>query len=559
MGSRFFRASMSATETQSAFMAENWKLLQSFNFYRLLLAATATGLALSGESVPPFGTSAPRLFEVVGLTYCVVALAAIYTILKRWPAFESHATFLAFADITLLTLLMHASQGLGSGIGLLLLVAVAGASLMLGTRLTVLFAALATIAIGIEVNWAFLTEGEWTASRWNTDGYTQMGFLGIGLFATAGLTHVLARRLRATEALAQQRGVDLANLAQVNEVIIQRMHSGVLVCDLQGTVHMLNKTAQGFLGLPAKAGGKNQLIDISAQLDAQFRHWQGRTSDSGRRVIETRTGYTLLPRFVPVGERRDDNGVLVFLEDTAAIRQQAAQLKIAALARLTASIAHEIRNPLGAIAHAAQLLAESASQNTDETRLLRIIQDQSRRMNVIIENVTQLSRRDKINPVRVQLGFWVKDFIQQFTANGAQPPEAFQTMGLTDLPVCVDPDQLYQVIGNLCQNALRHSPEFSGQALVALKSGHDQEKRPYLEVVDWGSGVPAEVVENIFDPFFTTTPKGTGLGLYIARELCEGNGGKLEYFPGDQGVGSRFRVTFARAEECGEFATVGAL
>ena len=558
MVSGFFSAAMFTKESQPDYTAENWRLLRSFNFYRLLIAAAAVALAFSGISIPPFGAAAPRLFEVSAILYAGIALLALVAIQRRWPGFESQATFLAFVDIALLTLLMHASLGLESGIGLLLLVAVASASLMLGTRLTVLYAALATIAIGIEVNWAFLTEGEWVAQRWNTDHYTQMGLLGIGLFATAGLTHFLARRLRATEALAVRRGVDLANMAQVNELIIQRMHAGVLACDRDGAVYMLNKTARSFLGLPATEIEAKQLAQLSPELDSQFRHWQGKITGSGRRVVETPAGYTLMPRFIPVGERREDNGVLIFLEDMALLKQQAAQLKMSALARLTASIAHEIRNPLGAIAHAAQLLAETEKQDADEARLLRIIQDQSRRMNVIIENVTQLSRRDKVNPVRLQLGSWLKEFIQMFTATGKQPPETFQTLGVADLPVCIDADQLYQVVGNLCQNALRHSPAFSGQALIAFKTGLDQEKRPFLDVIDWGSGIPPEIVDSIFDPFFTTTPKGTGLGLYIARELCEGNGGRLDYFPGEKGVGTRFRVTFARAEECGDYS-VGTL
>jgi two-component system sensor histidine kinase PilS (NtrC family) len=175
-------------------------------------------------------------------------------------------------------------------------------------------------------------------------------------------------------------------------------------------------------------------------------------------------------------------------------------------------------------------------------------------MNVIIENVTQLARRDKVNPQRLQLSAWIQDFIRQFALDGRHPPEIFNKLGVTPVAVCVDPDQLQQVVNNLCTNALRHSPAFSGQALIGLKSGLDADQRPYLEVIDWGSGVPPEIVENIFDPFFTTTPKGTGLGLYIARELCEGNGGKIEYFPGDNRVGSRFRVTFARAEECNDMA-----
>ena len=301
MGNGLFGMAMSAADSQSAFTAENWRLLRSFNFYRLAIALAAAALALSGEIIPPFGAAGPQLFKAASLVYVGTALLFTAAIYRRWPDFETQATFLVFADIILLTLLMHASQGLESGVGLLLLVAVAGASLMLGTRLTILFAALATIAIGIEVNWAFLAGGEWVAQRWSTEGYTQMGLLGIGLFATAGLTHLLAQRLRATEALAQQRGVDLANLAQVNDLIIQRMHSGVLACDQDGRVHMLNKTARGFLGIPAEISDKPMLSDLSAELAEQFRQQRERTTGGGRSIIRSRAGYALLPRFVPVG------------------------------------------------------------------------------------------------------------------------------------------------------------------------------------------------------------------------------------------------------------------
>jgi len=552
MGRGLLGAVMSAQESASAFAAENWRLLRSFNGYRLFIALLAAGLAFSGQLIPPFGESAPHLFENTALSYAGLAILAFVTMSRRQPDFETHATVLAFGDIIALTLLMHASAGIESGVGLLLLVSVAGASLMLGTRTTILFAALATIALGIEVNWEFLTQGEWTAGRWNTENYNQMGFLGIGLFATAALTHFLARRLRATEQLAQQRGVDLANLAQLNELVIARLLAGVLVCDGDGNIRLLNKTARTFLGV-ANEDTPATLAELSAELNQLFRAWQGKRATGnggGRSMLRSRSGYTLLPRFQAIGERRDDTGVLIFLEDTAIIKQQAAQLKMSALARLTASIAHEIRNPLGAIAHAAQLLNETGDRAEDDERLLRIIQEQSRRMNVIVENVTQLSRRDKVNLQPIHLGPWIADFIRQFTLTGKHPPEMFNTLGVVSQSVCVDPDQLQQVVGNLCQNALRHSPPFSGQALIAIKAGADPELRPFLEIVDWGSGVPPEVVDHIFDPFFTTTPKGTGLGLYIARELCEGNGGRLEYFPGEGGIGSRFRITLARSEEC---------
>ena len=537
---------MSAAESESVVASENWKLLRYFNGYRAFIACAAAVYALSGVRISPFGDSDPQLFLGAALVYAALMLAGVAASWRRWPGFDTQTGLLSFLDIILLTMLLHASGGLGSGLGLLLVVSVGGSSLMLGTRLTIFFAALATVAVGVEVNWAFLTGG-----IWSTDGYTQAGLLGLGLFATAGLSHILAERLRTTEALAQRRGIDLANLSQINEFIIQRMQSGVLVCDADGQVHMLNKSARDFLGLREPPSGKLLLLaDISASLATQMVDWLGKSAaNRGRQLVTTRAGYTLLPRFLSIGEGQN-SGVLVFLEDTAILKQQAQQLKMAALARLTASIAHEIRNPLGAIIHAGQLLSESSSQSGEEKRLVRIIEDQSRRMNVIVENVMQLSRRDHVNPVALDLSAWVRDFAHQFAETSGKPMDVISVVAHSAVEVCMDPDQLNQVVGNLCQNALRHSPPYTGQPLIALRAGADSDRRPYLDVIDWGSGVPPEIVDNIFDPFFTTTPRGTGLGLYIARELCEGNGARLDYHPGD-GIGSRFRVTFLRAEECG--------
>ena len=546
--SSVFGTGMSAAESESVVASENWKLLRYFNGYRAFIACAAAIYALSGVRISPFGDSDPQLFLGAALVYAALMLAGVTASWRRWPGFDTQTGLLSFLDIILLTMLLHASGGLGSGLGLLLVVSVGGSSLMLGTRLTIFFAALATVAIGVEVNWAFLTGG-----IWSTDGYTQAGLLGLGLFATAGLSHTLAERLRTTEALAQRRGIDLANLSQINEFIIQRMQSGVLVCDAGGQVHMLNKSARDFLGLREPPSGKLLLADISASLATQMVDWLGKSAaNRGRQLVTTRAGYTLLPRFLSIGEGQS-SGVLVFLEDTAILKQQAQQLKMAALARLTASIAHEIRNPLGAIIHAGQLLSESSSQSGEEKRLVRIIEDQSRRMNVIVENVMQLSRRDHVNPVALDLSTWVRDFAHQFAETSGKPMDVVSVVAHSAVGVCMDPDQLNQVIGNLCQNALRHSPPYTGQPLIALRAGADSDRRPYLDVIDWGSGVPPEIVDNIFDPFFTTTPRGTGLGLYIARELCEGNGARLDYHPGD-GIGSRFRVTFVRAEECGGMA-----
>lgn len=545
---------MSLKESRAVSEAQNWKLLQFFNYYRLAISAGAAGIGLFAGKLDPFGSTSPELFLATALLYLTVAAAAFFTIRAQRPDFETQVTLLGFADITLITMLMHASGGLASGLGLLLIVAVAGLSLMLGRRYAFFYAALATIAVLLEHSWGLLT-GQAVSIGQVTEDSPQVGLLGIGLFATAFLGYALANRLRATEQLAARRGVDLANLAQINELVIQRMQTGVLVCDRDGHIRLINQAARRFLGMPA-AAKKIPLSDVAPDLAIQFFQWLGNNSEArGWKIFTSRPGYTLLPRFVALGEASTP-GILIFLEDMAVLKQQASQLKMSALARLTASIAHEIRNPLGAISNAAQLLGETVRPDSEERRLVKIIEEQGRRMNVIVQNVTQLARRDKVVPVKLELEPWIRDFIRQYAETAFVPREAFAVVGLAGLTACVDPDQLHQVVANLCQNALRASPPFTGTPLIKLQGGTDSERRPYLDVIDWGRGVPPEIVDHIFDPFFTTTPKGTGLGLYIARELCEGNGATLTHHPGEGGVGSRFRITFARLEDCAAFGSL---
>ena len=546
---------LSKAEGEAAVEAQNWKLLKYFNFYRLAIAIAASAIAVFIGKYPPFGEVYPGLFLSSSVVYAIISLTAVFAIHWRKPDYESQATLLSFSDITLLTIIMHSSGGLASGLGLMLVVAIAGTSLMLGKRLTIFYASLATIAVLLEHSWSWLT-GSSGAESEMMQGFPQVGLFGIGLYATAFFGYLLATRLRATEELAQRRGVDVANLTQLNELVIQRMQSGVVICDPQGGIRLINQSALKYLGVHHEAEKKSTLNEISPDLAIQLFQWLGNSSvNRGRKVFTSPVGYTLLPRFVSLG---DKNAVkLIFLEDMAILKQQAQQLKMAALARLTASIAHEIRNPLGALTNAAQLLGETMdSDNEEEKRLVKIIDEQSKRMNVIVQNVTQLSRRDRINPIQLELDSWLEDFLRQYSETVSVPREAFVAQDMHDIKICVDPDQLYQVISNLCQNALRHSPPFTGTPLIKFQGGRDGEDRPLVDVIDWGAGVNPDIADNIFDPFFTTTPKGTGLGLYIARELCEGNGASLNYHPGEGGVGSRFRVTFVRAEDCAELGTL---
>jgi two-component system sensor histidine kinase PilS (NtrC family) len=237
--------------------------------------------------------------------------------------------------------------------------------------------------------------------------------------------------------------------------------------------------------------------------------------------------------------------VLIFLEDLTALDDRIHQTRLAALGRLSASIAHEIRNPMGAISHAAQLLAEDGQLTEPNRRMSDIIRANAERVSTIIGNVQQLARRESTRPERMPLGEWLADFVQEFVSTGGhEPGQLSSEMPEPDLEVRVDPSHLRQILWNLCENAFRYSvrmPEDKVEVRIGRLTGSN---RPFLEVLDRGPGIDSTISDRIFEPFFTSRASGTGLGLFIARELAQCNRALLVFEPRGGG-GSVFRIVFA--------------
>ncbi len=538
---RALELALEGVETPLLAREQNWQLLAYFNRYRLILALLACVAGFLHGALAPFGSTDPRLFLWVALPYAALYIVALDLGRRRIGEFETQAAVLAFFDIAALVLMLHASGGLQGGTEILLLVSIAGTSFLLGRRLTIFFAALATIGILLEHSWPYLTGSrDFTPAH-----YTQVGLFGATLFMTATLSYLMASRLRRTEALAQRQEVDLLALAHLNEQIVAHLQSGVVVVSDKGNIELLNKPARTYFGL-AENHTPPSLRTLSPDLHDQW-VLTAANPQAGRRLVNAGAGYTLLPRFRRLGT---GGGTVIFLEDTSILKQQAQQLKMSALARLTAGIAHEIRNPLGAITHAAQLLLENPASDSETQNLVSIIDDQSRRMNTIVENVLQLGRRDRTKASRFALGQWLTKSLPAISTALNVPVAALSLHASNPVMVCFDPDQLFQIINNLCHNSLKHSPAYTDRPLVKISVAIDGEGHTALDVVDWGSGINPSIVEHIFDPFFTTTARGTGLGLYIARELAEANGARLEYHP--ESAGARFRLTFGQLGDCSD-------
>jgi two-component system sensor histidine kinase PilS (NtrC family) len=514
-----------------------WKPLAYFNYYRLVLSGLFVILFVSGPMPSLLGSHNPSLFLGTAVFYLVFSLFSLFSIYARAPGFSTQTQLQTLVDIVALTLLMHGSGGLTTGLGILMVIAIAGSSMILAGRLALLFAAVASIAILIEQIYAQLNESFATTS------YTQAGILGATFFATALLSHVLAARIRKTEELAAQRGVDLANMQQVNEYIIQTMDAGIIVVDHDMNTRLVNESAWHYLGMP-KLKQYQPLDQVSEELAAQLHNWKQDPDIEIKPFRPHADAANILARFTPLGQNRE-NGTLILLEDSSHVTQQLQQMKLASLGRLTASIAHEIRNPLGAISHAAQLLQESPGLEGADYRLSEIIQDHSARMNTIVENILQLSRRDSTNPKIIELKAWIEDFCMEFcNAEQLEPDCITVDIQPENTMIQMDTSHLQQILWNLCQNAIKYGHHEDQPIRITLRGGITEEsKGPFLDVIDTGEGILPEIAEQIFEPFFTTSNEGTGLGLYISKEMCECNKARISYHV-VPGGGSCFRLSF---------------
>ncbi|MFO7603918.1 MAG: ATP-binding protein [Gammaproteobacteria bacterium] len=519
--------------------ARTWRPLRFLNLYRFTLAALFAILYHLNELPTPLGLAAPELFYHTSLAYLSFSLLAFYPVSLQRPPFLVQLYVHILADIAFITLLMHASGGVSSGVGMLLVVSIANGSMIAAGRLPGFFAAIATIAILLEQAYNALFPA--TVGSVN---YSLAGLLGIALFATAILAHVLARRARESEALAQQRSIDLANMAQLTDYIIQQMQTGVMVVDPENRVRLMNSAAWQQLGAPLTKL-LAPLSQFSRELDQLVKQWMQEPDWKKHRLQVEGTSRDLLVQLLSIGHERRD-GTLIFLEDAATTTRQAQQLKLASLGRLTASIAHEVRNPLGAISHAAALLGEAPELSPADQRLTEIITTQSQRINAIVENVLQLGRRDRSRAELLPLQPWLEKFLQELAHSDPTALKAVKIRAVeAGLEAHFDPNQLQQILLNLCLNGLRHAAASKEAVKVMLHAGSLDAEHGYLDIIDSGPGVAAAQREQIFEPFFTTESSGTGLGLYLARELAESNRAQLRYEPTRDGR-SRFRLVFQR-------------
>ena len=516
------------------------RISRLLTLFRWLAPSLLISLWAIGGSYHLVGGLFPRLFIGVSGIWLVFGLLLPW-LAKHQQTDPRRAALLAVVvDGAALTLLTAASGGVESGLPLLTLVPLGGTALLLEWRGALLAAAVGSILLLVQQ--AALTA---TGLAEGIGALAQTGYFGGTYFVVAASGAFLARQLRETQALVQQRDLDLANLAELSEYIVQHLREALLVVDADDRLRLVNPAATQLLGTNAIAGRK--LSEAAPQLQTALVQWRqqpaGVAAAKAVQFPSADASHEVEPHFASLGQKRP-GPVLVFLEDLSRVAANVQQTKLAALGRLSASIAHEIRNPVGAMSHAAQLLAESPGLSPEERRLTEIMHIHGQRVSQIVTSVQQLSRRESANPERLELTAWLPSFLDELAETLEWPRNSLALLGTSSLEVRVDPIHLRQVLWNLGENALQALRNTDYPTTVEWRYGRLVGGRPYLEVADRGPGISPGIAEHLFEPFFSGRSGGTGLGLFIARELAACSGATLRHEPRPEG-GSLFRIVFA--------------
>lgn len=513
------------------------------NLYRLLCVLVLAAMHMLTEPVPAFGNSAPQLFRLVLVMYFLLASLLVVAGRRHWPGRRALVLTHTLVDAGCIGLLLYASGGVASNLGVLLMVPVGSMAMLAVGREGLVIAAIASLAILVQ------QIACQSAGYAGMGDYPLAGVMGAVVFLVAASVWPIAKRLRESEAQVRRQEVDIANMAQLSQYIVQRLRESILVVDPGDRIRLINESAAEMLGDAAAVPGA-LLGEVSPRLLYLLTTWRGAAEphpdEDPQGSFSAADGVRIIkPHFAPLGAA-EPTPVLIFLEDTSALAARVQQSKLAALGRLTASIAHEIRNPVGAMSHAAQLLGEASGLGAAEQRMTEIMRSNAQRISGIVDNVLRLSRREAPRPERIDLVAWCARFREEFCATTQCDPAHFRVrVGAEGLEALVDPSQLHQIAWNLCENALRHGRGTDGAATIELSMLRvARYGRVCLEVADRGAGVAEGDVERIFEPFFTRGAESTGLGLFLARELAEINGATLLYEP-RKGGGSVFRLVFA--------------
>lgn len=516
-----------------------WSLLKIFFIYRFIISSLFVILFYGNFEPSLLKTSDAWLSFYASHSYLVFTVLTGICAYKQLPDYTTQAQTILFSDIIFITLLMHASNGgINSGIGILLGISIASGGLLIGGHCALLFAALATLAIITEQIFVVQSKTPSTAS------FAYAGMLGISFFTIAYLSYVLAKRTEQSEILASQRQQTISDLEELNQYIIQHLQSGIIISNSQQQIKICNEATLKICNSSEDTSELHHLLQLSPQLAESFQLWVNNKNQNFA-IIRLFNQSEIHVRFSLI-QTRLETFHMIILEDIALYNQRLQQSKLASLGCLTASIAHEIRNPLGAISHAGQLLSEAPELTPQDQRLTEIIQSHCQRVNTIIEDVLQLSRREPSNKKKIELDEWIFMYLESYIQTSDCDPNVFGISVKDEkLSIQMDPGHLKQILDNLCSNALKYGNISSEKIILEISLA---ENSPCIRVLDNAPEIDAETTSHLFEPFFTTSPTGTGLGLYISNELAELNQAKLSYENSNENYKSCFKLILPNAD-----------
>ncbi|MDR1063700.1 MAG: PAS domain-containing protein [Azoarcus sp.] len=518
---------MNAVPAETDYDPARRRALRYFSLFRLVVA----GFFLTLGSRFDLGFEAPKSFGAVALVYLLLILVLGVPEVGRRIGFARLMMLQGFIDLAVLVIVMKTSGGYQSGIPVLMMIVLAGSGLLTEGRIVLLMAALATVAVLMENSWRALAGGRHEAGDVFQVALTCSSFFGIAIMA-----RLLALRARSNAALAAERSAELAQQEAINAHIIHDMQDGVIVLRADGIVRQVNPSACTLLG-QARIEGR-PLAEVDAALAELCRH--AAASEVGQLITLGRTRRLLRCR-VAGGSNGIEGDKLIYLTDLEDIQRRMQQLKLVSLGRLTANMAHEIRNPLSAVTQAAELLCEE-KRGDMQVRLAHIVKDNARRIEHMIRDVLALGRRERAHPEALSLAGFVSGLFDEVGLHGENERAIFQADIDPALTLGIDRSHLHRILGNLLANARRYCSGEPGAVRVdAVDAGNGQIS---VHVSDDGPGLDEQARVHLFEPFFTTHAKGTGLGLYIARELAEANGFSLDLLDGDPAIsGAHFILT----------------
>ncbi len=493
-----------------------------YNIYRLGL--TVLLLVLASPSIG----KASDLTNLLTLWLPIFGIATMsaltfFNIHRQKPELYLQAHTLFVLDIVFISVLTFSHHLLESSTLILYVTTAAATAVLFHLKISLIYTGICTLLI-------FLIDYlDYRAGETVYDTYYLTPLLAMGLFSVVVIVGVIANRSRTAQSVVKEQGKVLADLDQINQVVLEQLDVGVLFLDKRLKIAIQNKSAREMIG---------HFIDSSNRLTGELAEVLSvylkipRSKGFTFRVKNKELGVSTLPL---------RNGYLVQIEDQTSIQKQIQQSKMASIGRMASAISHEIRNPLSAINHAAQLLTPIDPQNEEDAELITIIRTHAKRIDNIIESVLQRSRPGKAERKEIQLAAWLELFMDTFRET-VTPGDVSLSLEGEDARIMFDPTQLEQILTNLCQNAIKYARPASGSLEISLTIGSGWDGIPFMDVTDNGQGVDPDDVEQLFEPFHTTDSKSNGLGLFLVREFCNFNGAEIEYVTGTLRHG--FRITF---------------